>query len=541
MSQPNKDTRPPARKHTRPDDVVIRLEQRMRQLELELDKAKSINYELQNCTAAAPAHVHGPLVPGPHETPEHSAADDSVQLPPSKQPRVAPARNELKNQAREQGGLFCIQNELFLRGGARLFNSAVRRNYSPAQRYDPTVADGLVQGQLHEIHDTLPLALQPYEHEPWFTKAFAVGVRTQRAQAVNRIKNVSAPLIFGVSANDLLDPEHKLRLKALIGYIADPAVGPHYSIFDVPLLHKDHTPTLDRSKLFMSDELIKIYIAIIRALGGLRAYSLNQTSSTNARATLEEMHGISRPTEGAIAGAAVLGIFCLSLDPALRMRGPVTKIDYYGLFNEYKHWLRSGLDDNKLCVINIFRYWQHAIFPTAPPIRRNPAIDWIGQERARAMAVLKDDVQAPPEAPEAPEQPADADAATHQERAGNAPEQSRDGAANSQEPPQANAGPDDAMDASSELSYVDDGPATTPAPGSQTGSQPAAASMDIDDANSQPYTARQLVVSPAKHVIQRSHAHTQVIPSSPPESPVVAPAKKASNLRRGTRRGRGGH
>ncbi|KAJ7132507.1 hypothetical protein C8R44DRAFT_529853, partial [Mycena epipterygia] len=248
---------------------------------------------------------------------------------------------------------FVLNYGLWVKGNSRLFDEAKDDKYDEKKRFDTRAMK--IQGQLRDL------------------EKFMVGVTSQRSNTSNRLRHVAGAAIFDCSATDLLDPNDRLEIfREQIGWYAEEGRSGAYSSLDVPILHADWSGEYDIKTCFLNPVLMRLYAGLIRGPSVVTAMLKHQKSGRDGALvvlpksdTMEHIFGLDHTEPGAIAGSAVLAVWTLSGDTALRDRGDKTNIDYDARFDEYLEILLVGLQDGSQSILKVFREWDRFLFPNS--------------------------------------------------------------------------------------------------------------------------------------------------------------------------------
>ncbi|KAH9992999.1 hypothetical protein BJV74DRAFT_884542 [Russula compacta] len=184
---------------------------------------------------------------------------------------------------------------------------------------------------------------------------FKDGVDSQQSTALNHartlmplvLKDYNLPLEYfqaGVDRSTI--PE----IKTLLGF------NDHkkkYSIFP-PILYKDCED--DPAGLFLNTSLPMLYRGLIFGTSSING----KTASKAMNGTIGRLWGLTRITEGGIAGTAIMICFTLSPDVDFSCIGAKSGIEYEKNFNRYKWLLVTKRDTPQ--VQAIFKFFNKIVF-----------------------------------------------------------------------------------------------------------------------------------------------------------------------------------
>ncbi|KZT29210.1 hypothetical protein NEOLEDRAFT_1057477 [Neolentinus lepideus HHB14362 ss-1] len=263
-----------------------------------------------------------------------------------------------ENAVVHAGRHFVIMYGPWLQDKRKTFDLVADDSFNEKTRFEKE--QNKVQAQLHEILNILPTRPRQF---------FLSGMSSQRSNTSSRLRRqvtaiFNAGLPVEVTAVDMLSSTTRRdKFQDYIGWIVNDEGQGSYSNLDVAILHKDYDGKFDYKTIFLNPLLMHVFAAIIR--GPVSATAMIGPEKTAAPPTdnMELRLGLKNTTPGAIAATAVSARWALSADEKFQSRGAITGINYKAAFEEYLHYLMTGLWNKKASVMNIFRVWDTTLFP----------------------------------------------------------------------------------------------------------------------------------------------------------------------------------
>lgn len=219
-------------------------------------------------------------------------------------------------------------------------------------------------------------------------------MQVQRSNTSTRVRKHTGASIFNCSDSDLEDAQRRSGLfRDRIGYVGEGKYDP----LQVEVIHKDYDGKFDLGKAFLNPILmrvsssdvilmvtltdlpIQVFVSIIRGKSGLSAFKSGSKISIGSN--MGKVLGLTHITPGAIAACCVLvsarlsmanhcnltfltqARWALSKDEQLQERG-ASNINWADDFDVYLRILMEGLEQRKKPVLEVFRTWDEAIFPS---------------------------------------------------------------------------------------------------------------------------------------------------------------------------------
>jgi len=145
--------------------------------------------------------------------------------------------------------------------------------------------------------------------------------------------------------------------------------GEDYDPFNVEILHEPDSgwdgEKMDPKSIFLNPILIKVLASILFGTSSVIAVAEGRNPQTASHvSTSASIWRVSRTTPGAIALASIVARWALSPDKEFRPEGCESQINWADEFQLYLSFLHTGHEQKDENVLNIFRVWDRALFPT---------------------------------------------------------------------------------------------------------------------------------------------------------------------------------
>ncbi|EPQ53800.1 hypothetical protein GLOTRDRAFT_139897 [Gloeophyllum trabeum ATCC 11539] len=265
-------------------------------------------------------------------------------------------------------GLWLVQKDIF--------GTALDEDFDERTRFDSET--NKIQGQVREVRDILPAHVREHMSERWIERVFVNTMNSQRSNTATRLRRRCIDLFEkhdkphdlpdpATSADMLSSRQRYDKFRRLIGWVqledSEGNTSSRYSSMDAPVIHENYAERFEIERAFRNPLLMHIFVALIRGPTSATTMAMTGRPSAPTTDSMEQIHGISHTTPGAIAACAVLARWALSADDQLKAVGIQTGINWSADFQQYLRLLMTGLRKKKSSTLGLFRAWDEAIFP----------------------------------------------------------------------------------------------------------------------------------------------------------------------------------